>query len=81
MEYFPRLRKEERRVDDIRRLFEEQGWCLFVWPEDRQCWAAWFLHEKVGPDVSDVVRRLTAVKAAEAAWEKFSGRPHLVSSR
>jgi hypothetical protein len=81
MKNFSGLGKEEQRIDEIRRLFEEQGWRLFVEPEDRHSWAAWFLDEEVGPDVSNVVCRLTAVRAAEAAWGKFSGRPHVVNGR
>jgi hypothetical protein len=74
-----KLNRREERIEEIDRLFEERGWRFFVEPEQRDSWAAWFLHEDVGPDVSDVVRRPTAVKAAEAAWEKFSRRPHVVS--
>ena len=75
-----KLSRKEERIDEIRGLFEERGWRLFVEPEQHDSWAAWFLHEDFGPVVSDVVRRPTAVAAALAAWEKFSGRPHVVGN-
>ena len=76
-----KLSRKEERIDEIRRLFEERGLRLFVEPDQRDSWAAWFLDEEVGPDVSDVVRKPTAVAAALAAWETFSGRPQLVNGR
>jgi hypothetical protein len=72
--------KDEQRIDEFRRLFEEKGWRLFVGQEQRDSWAAWFFHEEVGPVLNDVVRRPTAVKAAQAAWEKFSNRPHFIGN-
>jgi hypothetical protein len=51
-----------------------------VGQEQRDSWAAWFFHEEVGPVLNDVVRRPTAVKAAQAAWEKFSNRPHFIGN-
>jgi hypothetical protein len=45
--------KEEHRIDTIRRLFEEEGWRLFVKQEERDSWAAWFLQDEVGPILHD----------------------------
>ena len=69
--------KDEQRIAEIRRSFEEKGWRLFVEQEERHCWVAWFFQEELGPSLNDVVRKRTAVAAALAALAKSTDEPPL----
>jgi hypothetical protein len=71
-------RQDQRRMAELHRLFEEQGWRLRVDLEEDGSAIAWF-HPRHGASAHEI-RGRTPLEAALGAWADFKTTPNLRGS-
>jgi hypothetical protein len=71
-------RQDQRRMAELHRLFEEQGWRLRVDLEEDGSAIAWF-HPRHGASAHEI-RGRTPLEGALGAWAEFKTTPYLRGS-